>query len=229
MPSRRVMLIALTATAVVAAALWIPWATKARTVIASTPVPPPLNNYTPAPLKGGQTGCMQTVTFSPATQVGEIALVTRGAAGRGPQLDITAKAPGYRAATEIGAGWVTDDTVRFNLATPLKPVIGDLCIHNTGKQTIVLNSTTEFRTMGRPQLVIAGQVQPADPKLIFYRRGKASYLSRTGEILRHAATFTAPLFSRWVLGLLALAALIGMPLAIAFALRGAFDADSETD
>jgi hypothetical protein len=227
MPDRRALLIGVLAFVAVAAVLWVPWATKTRVVIASTPVPPPLFGFTPAPLEGGQTGCIQTVTFSPQTQIGEMAIATKG--GPGPALDITAKAPGYSAKAQIPAGYVVNDGARFNLTAPSKEVIGDLCIRNTGKQTVILNSTNEFRTMGRPQLVIGGQVQPMDPKLVFYARGQGSYLSRAGQILRHAAIFTPPFLPRVVLALLGLVALVGIPLAMALAFIRADAADRETD
>lgn len=225
MADRRVMWIALALLALVAAALWVPWATQKRGVIAATPVPAPLFGYTPAPLAGGQTACIQTVTFSPQTQIGEMALVTNGRPG--PALELTAKAPGYRATARIPAGYRDDVGVRFNLPTPAKPVIGDLCIRNTGRRTISLNGTTESRTMGRPQLVIGGAVQPSDPKLVFYARGERSYAGRAGEMLRHAAIFTPPFLPPAALGLLALVALVGIPLAIALALKSASGADGE--
>jgi hypothetical protein len=227
MPSRRVMLIALAAFAVVAAVLWIPWATKDRVVVASTPVPPPLFGITPAPLKGGVTGCMQGVTFDPQTQIGEIGFDTKGKPG--PRIAITATAPGYRATSQIPAGDVDDPSARFNITAPDKAVIGKLCFRNTGKREISLNATTEFRTMGRPDLYVNGQQQPMDPKLIFYARGQGSYLSRAGDILRHAAIFTPPVFSRWVLALIGLVAIAGVPVAIALALKKSVEADRQTD
>jgi hypothetical protein len=227
MHSRRVMLIALAAFVVVAAVLWIPWATKSRVVIASTPVPAPLFGITPAPLAGGATACMQGVTFDPQTEIGEIGFNTKGKPG--PRLAITASAPGYRATSQIRAGDVNNPSARFEIAAPTKSVIGKLCIRNTGKQEISLNGTTEFRTMGRPVLYVNGQQQQVDPTLIFYARGRGSYLSRAGQILRHAAIFTPPFLSRWLLALIGLVALAGVPLAIAVALKKSVEADRQTD
>src|SRR5215212_10406000 len=96
---RRTLLIWACAFAVIGAVLWLPWMTKERTVVAATPVPPPLFGITPAPLKGGSTACLQDVTFSPETQVAEIGVATGGKAG--PPLEITAAAPGYNATARI--------------------------------------------------------------------------------------------------------------------------------
>jgi hypothetical protein len=200
------------ALAVLGAVLWLPWATKERTVVAATPVPPPLFGITPAPLKGGSTACMQQVTFSPETQIGEIGVATGGKPG--PPLAITASARDYRSTARVGPGYRDDPSLRFQLAAPGGPVIGRLCIRNEGHRAISLNATNEFRTMGRPQLVVDGQPQPIDPHLAFYSRVEQSYLSRVGEIFTHAAVFTPAFLSKVVLMLLALLALAGIPLLV---------------
>jgi hypothetical protein len=216
--AKRALFGALAAFAVVAAALWIPWAMKDRVVV-STPVPPPLFSITPAPVKAGSTACMQEVTFTPHTEIGEIGVATGGKPG--PPLDITASAPGYKAGAKIAGGYGDDPSARFTIAAPPGDVIGKLCIRNAGNTEVSLNGTNEFRTMGRPTLVIDGVNQPIDAKLLFYDRVHSSYISRAGEILSHAAIFTPAFFSKGVLIVLALLALGGIPLAIAFAIAAA--------
>src|SRR4051794_31163935 len=219
--AKRPLLIALAVFVVVAAILWIPWATKER-VVSTTPVPPPLFGITPAPLKPGSTACLTNVTFTPETDIGEIGLTTKGA---GPPLDVTASAQGYHATAKIGGGYSSDPAARFTIAAPREPVIGKLCVRNAGKSGVSLNGTNEFRTMGRPTLVIDGAVQPVDAKLVFYDRMRSSYLSRIGTIFSHAAVFTPSFFSKPVLMLLALLALVGIPLAIGAALTIALRED----
>ena len=220
---RRIALAALAAFAVIAAILWIPWATQERVVTESTPVPPPLFSVTPAPLKPRSTACQTTVTFSPETQIAEIGVTTGGKPG--PPLAITATAPGYRARTSLPGGYRDDPSARFTLTTPKHAVIGSLCFRNVGRTTVSLNGTNEFRTMGRPTLTIDGAVQPEDAKLIFYRKVRSSYLSRVGDIFGHAAIFTPAFFSRAVLIVLALLGLIGIPVAITYALWAAVRED----
>src|SRR4051794_14623898 len=219
--ARRPLLIGLGVLAVIAAILWIPWATKER-VVTTTPVPPPLFGITPAPVKAGGTACLTNVTFTPETEIGEIGLTTNGP---GPPLDITASAKGYRAGTKIAGGYRSDPAARFTIAAPPGPVIGKLCIHNAGRSGVSLNGTNESRTMGRPTLVVDGVAQPLDAKLVFYDRVRSSYVSRLGTIFTHAAVFTPAFFSKAVLMLLALLALVGIPLAIAAALAIALRED----
>jgi hypothetical protein len=220
---KRAAIGALASFAAIAAILWIPWATKDRVVIGSTPVPPALFSITPVPVKPGSTACLTDVTFSPATQIGEIGLTTGGKPG--PPLDITATAPGYVAAARIPGGYPDDPSSRFNLQAPPGPVIGTLCIRNSGTTTVKLNGTNEARTMGRPGLAVDGVQQPVDAKLIFYQRVRSSYLSRAGTILGHAAVFTPAFFSKGVLIALALLGLIGIPVAITYALVAAVRED----
>jgi hypothetical protein len=219
--ARRTVIVALGVFAVIAAILWIPWATKER-VVTTTPVPPPIFSITPIPLKAGKTACLDNVTFSPQTEVGEIGVTTKKP---GPPLDITANAPGYHATAKINGGYPSDPSARFTIAAPPGPVLGKLCIHNAGETAISLNGTNEFRTMGRPNVVIDGVTQPADAKLVFYDRVRSSYISRFGQILGHAAVFTPPFFSKIVLTLLILLALVGIPPTIAWALALAWRED----
>ena len=223
--ARRATLGALIVFAVVAAILWIPWATQERVVIAPTPVPAPLFGITPIPFKGGATACQQNVTFNPHTQIAEIGVTTGGKPG--PPLAITADARGYHARSSVPGGYRDNPALRFNLAAPPSAVIGKLCMKNTGRAGINLDGTGEFRTMGRPSLAIDGVPVPVDAKLVFYARSRSSYLSRVGQIFGHAATFTPAFFSKAVLIALALLALVGIPVAIALAYSAAVRADDE--
>src|SRR3954452_17635980 len=136
--AERTALIGFGVFAVIAAILWIPWATKERVVIGSTPVPPALFSITPAPIKPGGTACLTNVTFSPATEIGEIGLTTGKKPG--PPLEITATGPhGYLATARIPGGYPDDPTSRFTIQSPPRSEIGTLCIHNAGKTAVSLN------------------------------------------------------------------------------------------
>jgi hypothetical protein len=222
---RRVIAAAAALFVIAGAVMWIPWATEDRGVIASTPVPPPLFSITPANLKGGSQACLDQVTFDPNTQVGEIGANSGGKPG--PELSIRATAPSYLAMSRIPAGWTDNEGMRFDLEPPRRPVIGELCIRNTGKRTISLNGTNEFRTMGRPRLFIDGQPQDMDTQLKFYARKPRSYASRAGEIFGHATTFAPDFLPKGVLMAIGLLGLIGIPAGIFGALAIAAREDDE--
>src|SRR3954453_12959198 len=223
--ANRWTLAALAVFAVIAAVLWILSATEDCSVIAPTPVPGPLFGSTPIPVKGGATACQQNVTFNSQTQIAEIGVTTGGKPG--PALAIKADAPGYHVRSAGPGGYHDEPALRFDLAAPPRPVIGTLCMKNTGRAPISLSGTGEFRTMGRPSLVIDGTRVPIDAKLVFYAKRRSSYLSRVGQIFSHAATFTPAFFSQAVLIVLALLALWGIPVAMAAAYTAAVEADRE--
>ena len=223
---RRILVAGLALFVIVGAILWTPWATKQRTVTASTAVAPPLFGVTPAPLGPGQTACMKQVTLDPLSQVGQIGVATGGKPG--PALAITASAPGYRATSRIPAGYTDSAAVHFTLTPPRKSVIGQLCIRNTGGHAMSLNATAEFRTMGRASLDINGVPQPYDAQLAFLSAKQQSYAGRIGATFGHAAEFTPGFLPRPVLMLLGLLALIGIPLGAIAALAIAARSDDET-
>ena len=223
---RRNVLIGAAVFVALAAVLWLPWATEKRVVVASTPDPPALFGVTPAPLKPGQTACMQQVTLDPLSQVAEIGVATGNKPG--PPLDVVAKGPGYRATTQIPAGYRDTPSLRFDLQPPRRDLIGEICIRNAGRAAMSLNGTNEFRTNGRPSLAIDNVPQSFDAQLKLYAKERESYLSRLGAIFRHAATFTPAFLSSPVLALIALIALLAIPAgafaALSIAARGDDDA-----
>ena len=223
----RVVLGALACFAVVAAILWIPWATTERPIIASTPVPPPQFGVSPAAVRGGGTACQRNVTFYSRTKVAEIGVLTGGKPG--PVLAVTASAPGYGQRVTIPAGYKDDQALRFHLDPPSHSVLGQLCIRNTGRQSVNLVGTGELATTGRPNLLIDGVQQPIDAKLLFYDTVKESYAARIGETFGHAANFTPAFFSQPVLIAIALLTLIGIPVLMAGALSSAFREDEQAD
>ena len=223
---RRNLLIAIAAFVALAAVLWVPWATKKRGVVASTPVPAALFGVTPAPLKPGQKACMDQVTFDQRSQVAEIGVATGGKPG--PPLDVVVSGAGYRSTARVPAGYTDTQSLRFDMKPPPKAVIGQMCIRNAGKIPMSLNATNEFRTSGRPTLTIDGVPQPIDAQLLLYSKKSESYLSQLGAIFKHAATFTPPFLPSPVLALLALLALLCIP-AGAFAALAIAARDDDDD
>src|SRR4051794_27813173 len=108
---RRSWLIAIGVFVALGAVLWLPWATEKRAVVASTPVPPALFGVTPAPVKAGQTACMDQVTLDPRSRVAEIGVATGNKPG--PPLEVVATGPGYRSTARVPQGYTDTASLRF--------------------------------------------------------------------------------------------------------------------
>jgi hypothetical protein len=211
--AKRVLIGSLGAFLLLGAILWIPWATEKRGYIASTPVPPPLFGVTPATLGPGQNACLTQVTLDAHSQIGQIGASTpRNKPG--PPLQVTASAPGYYASTRISGGYSETAALQFRLTPPAKPLLATVCVTNEGKEAMSLHGTGEFRTMGRPRLLIDGVEQPFDAQLAFYAAKPKSYAARAGAIFRHAAIFTPPWLPAALIALLGLLALVAVPLGV---------------
>jgi hypothetical protein len=209
---RRTTLIALMAFVAVAAILFVPWLTKKRDIVASTPVPQALFGVKPVPLKHGQRACMNQVTLDPLSQIAEIGVMTSKKPG--PPLDVVATGPGYRSTARVPAGYTDSPALYFNLTPPPHALIGQICFRNSGRSAMSLDGTDEFRTNGRPTLTIDGAPQSLDAQLKLYGRNHESYLSQAGTIFRRAATFTPGFLPRVVLALLAFLALVAIPAGV---------------
>jgi hypothetical protein len=225
---RRATFAALGIVALLAAFLWIPWATEKRVVVASTPVPPALFSVTPIPLGPGQSACMNQVTLDPNSQIVEIGVDTGGKPG--PPLDVAATGRGYRATTRVPGGYTDTNgpALQFGLEPPRRALLARLCIRNSGERSLKLDGTNEFRTSGRPSLEIDGAPQEVDARLLIYARERTSYASRIGDIFDHASTFTPGFLGAPVLIVLGLLALLGIPAATFAALAAAAREDDET-
>lgn len=225
--AKRVWIGGLVVFALVAAIVWVPWFTEKRTVIAATPVTPPLFGVTPVPLGPGKAACLDELTLAPEMEIGQIGVRTD--AGPGPALEVTVEGDGYRDTTRIPGGYEPTQALQFRLEPPAAALIGRLCVRNAGDRPVELIGTNEFRTMGRPTMTADGQSQPFDFQLQFFERERESFAGRIGDIFGHAAVFTPGVVPAALIGMLALLALIGIPVGILSALARAARDDEQDD
>src|SRR5437763_4754775 len=143
--------------------------TQKRAVIESTPEPPALFTVTPVQLSPGAQACMDSVTFTPRSQVAHFAVADP--AGRpGPALALTAAGPGYRFRTRVPAGYPGSGPVLALLEPPPRSLIGSFCIRNVGRGLVALAGTTEGRTVSRSNTSVDGQPSTAHVSLTLQRR-----------------------------------------------------------
>src|SRR4051794_23176744 len=197
----------------------LPYLTQTREVIASTPTPNAITAVSPIGLKARSQICTTQVTYSPESQVARF-VTADPVQVKGPPLEITASAPGYRARAQVPGGYPGSGPVEVRLAPPKRSLIGEFCIRNSGHAQVVLAGTQEGRTVGRSPATIDGAQLPIQLSLTLRRAAGASVLSRLGSLLDHDAALNP--MTPALVAILGLAVLVLVPLGAFWALATSF-------
>jgi hypothetical protein len=215
------VLVAAIAMLVAAAAFFVPYLTKKREVVESTPsvAPLPPGGLVPMTLQPGDDLCLPDIPLTPRSEVVRFSASAPGGAG-GP-LEVSLKGPGLRSATRLAGGW-RNGMLDVPLSPPRSSVRGSICIKNVGSRPASVMGTEPGQKFARPTPLVNGVPHVQDVPMTFHRRSPASLVARTGDVVDHAAVFSpipAPLL--WALLFLVL---LGIP---ALALRALASAVSE--
>ncbi|UGS38756.1 hypothetical protein [Capillimicrobium parvum] len=210
---------------VLALLVWgIPWVTKERADVTSTPTPPAFSTVTPITLSPGSRACESSVAFSPQTR--SLILLAAKQDGPTPPLRITARAPGYRAGVTIPGGYAGLSSLVAAVPPPQGSVLGEVCVENAGRRKVQLQATAEGRIQNRATTSVDGE--PVQPKmtLLLTEGVNRSLADRPGEILDRIAAFKPPFVGSVSLALLALLVVVGVPAGVLYAIwRGLAAAD----
>jgi hypothetical protein len=226
MRSRGLWLPALCGALIVLALLvWgIPWLTRDRADVTSTPTPPAFSAVTPIELEPGARACESQVAFSPKTR--SLVVLAAKQDGPTPSLRIAARAPGYRAGATIPGGYESLASLTASVAPPAGSVLGEVCVENTGRRTAIIQGTTEGRIQNRAVTTVDGEPIEAKMSLILTEGVNRSLADRPGEILDRIAAFKPPFVGSVSLAIFALLVLVGVPAGVLYAIwRGLSVAD----
>jgi hypothetical protein len=213
-------------------ALWfvwkaIPWLDRARPATYATPTVQPYDPSVLAPIavKGGKTVCTDQMPWGPDARYVQFTL-TGNPKRPNPAIDVAATGPGYRATTRLAAG-AAGDVLQTLKLTPAKATMDDgtLCLTNTGRHQVKFYGIAPGRGSGPSVTKVDGA--PIDPELsvTLLTSPSQSIIDRLGTVSSHIAAFR-PL-TGWEVFLLALLAVIGVPVALAFALARAAAQDDD--
>lgn len=205
--------------ALVALVGWLPFLTRTREVVVSTPGPAPVATPTPIALPTGKMTCVKDVTLTPAVRSLRIAIQGPGTAPAGP---LNAVLIDGDTLDVVGRGTVGS----FTPPTPLdiqvrqrisRPVVGYVCFVNRGRALHAIGSN-EILVRTRSQTTVDNTTVVGSMTLTVLGAPKPLG-SRLGAVLRSAAGFwpVAPGFA----GVLALLLILGMPAGLGFALMRA--------
>jgi hypothetical protein len=105
--------------------------------------------------------------------------------------------------------------VEIPVATPPRDEIGKLCVRNASRSRLSFVATNEPIAIGLARTTIDGKEVPGQAIELELLEGRTeSVLGRLGAIIHHAADFTGNLMPFWMAWLLAVAVVVGTPLAI---------------
>jgi hypothetical protein len=169
-------------------------------------------------LRPRQRACMSSVTVTPSTGLAVFELSpAAGAVVPRPALALDLKATGYRSVSHLAAGGYYKPAV-FHLEPPPQfVVIATACLINIGRTPLFPEGTTDPLTTSRSALTIDGKPVAGDISLSFLGKRRIALAENVGEILGHIANLTDQLVPVWLVGILILSALVGVPIGIVVA------------
>jgi hypothetical protein len=201
-----------------AAFVAVPFLTKKRDIPAAVPSPPPLVATSVDDLRAGQTLCMSDIAISAESAQMRFKVGTYRRPG--PPLAVTVTGSGYRAAANVAAGYADNATLAVAVPRPPGSRLVKVCIRNRGRHKVGFYAAAD-RAESHASVVVAGKRVVATPTLIFYERKPSSVASQAGVIAGRIAVFRGFLDHAWVVWLLALLALVAVPLLVAAGLAAA--------
>jgi hypothetical protein len=195
--------------------IWVrPYLTGAREDVSSVPAPDPVSAFSEFAVPPRQQACMSSVTVEPNSHLARFQLrpATPGLRG-GPPVELVVSAPGYRGVVHVPGGY-QGGSVALALNPPAHALIGSACFINRGSSTVLLDGTTEPRTLSRPATTIAGKPVVGDISLAFLDSQARPLSDQLGEVFDHASTLTDRLVPVWLLWLLAVLVAFGVPIGV---------------
>lgn len=195
--------------------LWFrPYLTRKQQSVAEVPAPTALFAVSEFAVPPRQQACMSSVTVDPNSDLAQFQLrPAKPTPGGGPPIELILSAPGYRATADVPGGY-PGGGVTLALAPPTRALIGTACFLNRGKTPVLLDGTTEPRTVARPGTTIDGKSVVGDIALTFLDSRQLSLLDRLGEVFGHASNLTDRLVPVWLIWILAVLVAFGAPIGI---------------
>ncbi|HEX5309225.1 MAG TPA: hypothetical protein VFW38_09125 [Solirubrobacteraceae bacterium] len=234
-PTNRTLRLPLIAAAAMAvlilagALIWFrPYLTEKRPVISEVPAPSALFALTEFPLAPHGQACMSSVGINPTSRVAEFHLrPAKSTPAGGPPVELVLSAPGYRATLHVPGGY-PGGSVALPIAAPKRATIGTACFVNRGRTTVLLDGTTEPRTVSRSTVSVDDRTTPGDIALTLTDSQPRSLLDRLDEIFGHASNLTDRLVPVWLIWLIAALVAFGVPVGMVLAFYRGLREDERT-
>jgi hypothetical protein len=212
-------LLATTAASIIVLAgalIWfVPYLTRPTEFAAETPDPAALFTLAEFPVPPGGSACMSNVTVDPNSRLAQVRLrPANPKAALGPPVELVLSAPGYRGVVHVPGGYPGGIASLPLSPPPSRPLIATACFVNVGHTTVLLDGTTETRTLSRSTTVLDGKPVPGDIALTLFDNRTRSLLSELGEVFAHASNLTDHLIPAWLIWLLAPLVALAVPIGV---------------
>jgi hypothetical protein len=197
----------------------VPFLTREREFLASTPQPPALFAASLVELRGGQQACLGKAVMD---EHSERALITVGTYRRAASpLELTITGPGLRQVRQIPPTYRDNLTISVPVDPPDEAVVTTICVRNKGDRKIALYGGADVTS--RSLTEVDGQQIAANFTLVFAEAERHTLLERMPLAIERMQAFRpdAPWLS-WLVGVLFL---IGVPLAAVWAFAAGAHAD----
>jgi hypothetical protein len=113
------------------------------------------------------------------------------------------------------------------ITPPATSRIGTACFVDAGRTPVLLDGTSEPRFLARSTMTIDGKPVAGTIGLTFFAERPTSRLEQLGEIFDHASNLTDHLIPVWLIWIIVIVALIGIPVAVVRALYRSLREDTQ--
>jgi hypothetical protein len=148
--------------------------------------------------------------------------------GPAPQMTVTIKGPGYDATAVIPAGLLDTQTAQAPIPAPLVDVPVRVCIRNDGETPIGLFASND-RTRSRSIAKIDGKSTNQSVWFAFYEPRWRAIGERVPLTIDRMTVFRPAWVHSWLLWIIAVLFLVGIPIAVVWALVRALRDDGTDD
>jgi len=201
--------------AVLLLATVIPHLRASAPAVDATPSYSPLSAYSTIDLNPRHELCVNGVPFSTTSRYAQF--LVQGRQPAQPGLLVNASAPGYSAQARTPTAPPADGPLNVQLQPPTRETTGGkICVRNVGRSALGFLAVPPGAQQSASQTTVDGVVIDADVTLTLLSSLSEQRLANLPNVVHHASAFV-PL-PQWLIWLIGLLVLIGVPAALAFAL-----------
>jgi hypothetical protein len=195
-----------------AAFVAVPFLDKKRDIPAEVPSPPGLIATDIVVIHPKQRVCMTDVAISPQARQMRFQVGTFGR--RGPAVVTAVRAAGgYMTSHDVPGGYADNSTITVPVPAPARSTLATVCVRNRGTRRVALYAASDV-ARSRVKVFVDGKPRYPTPVLSFHEARTVSLADRAGVTAGRIAVFRGFLDHAWIVWLLAVVAVVGVPLLV---------------